>query len=251
MAKRPDWDYALHIKGVDLKSLPMSALAEYLKEFANLLGENAKPVLDGIVKGSVVVRAKQHGEHPAITRNRLQIMQTNGDSVAAKSYQKLQTMLARDQARADVVDRQMKVVVSFAQIEAANERAIESIVHDTGTIDGRVVSITGADDTVHIKLMNDQQQEYKITVRDLGLAKELASKFRGPIVRVHVHGTWKRDINGKWIGHSIYADSLEELEEDSLLDVMSRLKAHPGGWLAIEDPTAEWLEIRGQNDLHS
>lgn len=251
MAKKPDWDYALHIKGVDLKSLPMTVVAEYIKEFANLLGESAKPVLNGIVKGSVVLRAKQQGDHPAITRNRLQTIDTTSDSATAKSYQKLQTMLARDQARADVVDRQENVVVHFAPIDAANESKIESIIHDTGTIDGRVISITGADDTVHIKLINDQLQEYKVTVRDLDLAKELASKFRGPIVRVHVHGTWKRDINGKWVGHSIYADSVEDLEEDSLIDVMSQLKEHPGGWLKIKDPIAEWLEMRGQNDLHS
>ena len=251
MAKKPNWDYALHIKGTNLNVLSMSAVADYLKEFSNMLGESAKPVLDGIVRGSIVLRAKQTGEHPALTRNRLVTALENADSGSGKSYLKIQTLLARDHARAEILDKNKNVVVKFAQLEAANDHHVESIVHDTGTLDGRVISITGADDTVHIKLLNDQNQEHKVIVRDIGLARELASKFRGPMVRVHVHGTWRRDINGKWLCHSVYADSVEDLDEEPLTGVMSRLREIPNGWLDIEEPMVEWSELRGQNDLHS
>lgn len=251
MAKKPDWDYALRIKGVELKTLPMSAVAEYLKEFAGMLGDSAKPVLDGIVKGSVVLRAKQMGDHPALTRNRLQSFELESDGGVARSYQKIQALLARDAARAELLDRNNNVVVRFYPQEAANEKKVEAIIYDTGSIDGRIVGITGADDTVHIKLINDQHEEHKVIVRDIGLARELASKFRGPMVRVHVHGTWKRDLHGKWACHSVYADSVEDLEEDLLTSVMSQLREMPGGWKDVEDPVAEWHQIRGQSDLHS
>jgi hypothetical protein len=73
MAKKPDWDYALHIKGVDLKSLPMTVVAEYIKEFANLLGEQCQTCfLMESLKGALCFAQNSKAIIPAITRNRLQ-----------------------------------------------------------------------------------------------------------------------------------------------------------------------------------
>jgi hypothetical protein len=152
MAKRLDWDYALHIKGVTLRTLPVSRLADYLKELAGLMGDESRPVLDGIVRGSVVVRVKQTGEHPAHTRARLRAAANDPTGPGGKSFSRINSLMARDGARGEIVDRQNVVVLKFAVDQAAALAEPEMTVTDVGMLDGRVVGVVGADDTVHVRL---------------------------------------------------------------------------------------------------
>jgi hypothetical protein len=57
MGERADWDFALRIRGVTPQRLPMTRLAEYLKQFAELHGSERDVHFAGIVKGSAVLRA--------------------------------------------------------------------------------------------------------------------------------------------------------------------------------------------------
>lgn len=59
--KRTDWDFALRIRGVTPRTLPMARLADYLKAWAVLLGDVNEPQFAGIVNGSAVLRASACG----------------------------------------------------------------------------------------------------------------------------------------------------------------------------------------------
>ena len=247
MAKKPNWDYALRIKGVSLETLPIAVLAEYLKEFASLMGDSAKPVLDGIVKGSVIVRVRQAGEHPAYTRNRLQQAANDPLGPGGRSYERITQLMVRNGAKGDVIDRQEHTVIAFPGSAQPEEPEPDVILSDVGTLDGLVVGVSGADDTVHLRLQDQGGVEHRITLRDLAMARSLAARFRTSPVRVHVHGTWRRSPKGKWEAHQVYADRIEDLDEDSAKQVFDTLRSIKTGWTDLADPLAELADIRGES----
>lgn len=250
MARKPDWDFALWIKGVTLRTLPVSLLADYLKELAGMMGEGSRPVLDGIVRGSVVVRVKQTSDHPAVTRNRLQVAMNDPVSAGGKSYRRIASFMERDGAHGEIVDRNNVVVVLFEGARRSSAVEPEMIVTDTGMLDGSVIGVVGADDTVHVRLLDKGGIEHRITLRDLAMARSLATRFRGGPVRVHVHGTWRRRTDGKWEASQVYADRIEDLDDLPAKAVFDELRAIRTGWSEVADPIAEWAELRGTNDLH-
>lgn len=147
---------------------------------------------------------------------------------AAKPFSVISAMLAEDGVRGVVQDSNKQVVLEFPQHELLSSRSFEvTAVRDTGTLDGIVVGVQGADETAHLRLKDSSGVEYNVGIRDMSLAKRLAKEFRGEPVRVQVHGTWSRDGNDKWGPERIYADSYEVLDGTSLPDVTQRLAAVP------------------------
>lgn len=248
MAVRQNWDFALHIKGVSLKTLDMARLAEYIKEFAALMGEGASPKFAGIVKGSVVLRARDCNEHMGLTRQRL-LSAVNDEAPGHSAYQKIENLMRKDGTRGDIIDSQKSVILSFDSRKAANDDVREIIIHDNGEIDGTVVGIAGADDTAHVRLQVHGGKVETVTVRDMALARELATRFRLGPVRVYVHGTWKRTKEGVWEPNRVYADRIEDLDSDSVHDVFRELATIPGnGWSEVKDADELWKKIRGLDD---
>ena len=126
------------------------------------------------------------------------------------------------------------------------------VVHDTAELDGQVISIAGQDDTVHVQLLGAGGQKSNITIRNLTVARDLAKRFRTGMVRVRVHGTWKRSSEGVWEAQKIYADGFEDLDDSSPLDVFKALREVPNnGWLKHDDPIKVWEGIRGFHNLHA
>jgi len=78
-----------------------------------------------------------------------------------------------------------------------------------------------ADYLDRLRLRDHGGIEHKVVLRDLAMARELASRFRAGLVRVHVHGTWRRTVEGKWEAHQVYADCIEELDDLSAKEVFA------------------------------
>jgi hypothetical protein len=124
-------------------------------------------------------------------------------------------------------------------------REKEVIVQDSGTVDGIVVGMESADDTVHVRLRDMNNDEARVIVRDMSIARELARRFRDQPVRMHVHGTWKRDTSGVWSPHKLYADTFEDMDNSTPLEIFERLRKIPGnGWSDVEDPLTAWRSLR-------
>jgi hypothetical protein len=251
MSKIIEWDYALKLRGITPKSLPMADLAQYLKEFAALLGAESKPVFTGLVKGSAVLRSSVTHSHPALVRQRLTQAANDPDSQGASNYRKLEDLINQHGLSAEIIDSKKIVVINFNKT-AAKPTAAEVIIQDTAQLDGQVVYVVGQDDTVNVRLLDVGGRIHPVTVTNLQIAQELAKRFRGGIVRIHVHGTWKRSVDGAWEIHKVYADSIEDLEESNPLTVMTALRAVPNnGWNTLPDPVREWEDLRGVHDLHA
>lgn len=252
MSKRGEWDFALRLRGTTPGTLPLAALADYMKEFAALLGDDAKPVFAGVVKGSTVLRARQTDDHPVVTKHRIQAAANDTVGAAGRSFRRLSEMVTRDSYRAEVLDWDKNVVLQFQSAKPVPTADDELLVHDAGELDGCVVSVAGVDDTVHIRLSDPAGGDHKVVTRDMKIAQALAARFRGGPVRVQVHGTWKRTNSGKWEAHQVYVDDFEDLDDVAVSEVFTPLKGTPeSGWSRSADPTTEWEEIRGLHDHHA
>lgn len=246
--KRNDWDYSLHIKGVTKDSLGLLRLAEYLKAFAQLLGEDAKPKFAGIVNGSAVLRARDDSDRPENTRMRISTAAQHAESPGHTYYAQIERMMVENSARGEIIDKNKIVLLKF-EATAANDDPRDVVIHDEAELDGVIVGVTGSDDTAHVKLQIAHKVVYSIAVRDIGLAKKLATKFRGETIRLHVHGTWKRKFDGTWYAHSLYADRIEDLDQRSADEVLKEMLAIPNnGWSDMKDSIVFWKDLRGLND---
>lgn len=224
----------------------MDKFAEYVREFSALLGNDPDIRFAGLVKGSAVLRASVSGQAQSNVQVRLLEAKTLPDSQAAEQARKICKVLRQDGLRAELLDRRNNKILEFDGIVAANEPAKEVIVQDSGTVDGIVVGIEGADDTVHVRLRDMNDTESRVIVRDMSVARELAHRFRDQPVRMHVHGTWKRDaITGVWSPHKLYADSFADMDNSTPLEIFERLRSIPGnGWSDVEDPLTAWRSVR-------
>jgi hypothetical protein len=246
-----EWDYSLHIGGVTHESLGMARLAEYIARFAELLGSEARPVFAGTVRGSVVVRARDRNEIPALTRARMRDAATNDETPARAPYQRIAQLLLADGARGKVLDRANATVIEFPRQRPAATLAREYTVNDVAEVDGVVVGVEGVDDTAHLRLLDQATgKTTNINVRDMNLAREAAAQFRGMIIRVRVHGTWRRDADGQWLPQMLYADGIEQLDQSDALTSFRALRAIPGnGWAQMPAQEADTLcaELRGSD----
>lgn len=242
MGKPPPWDHGLELRGTTPRALPLARLAQYLSEFARLLGADAKPTFGGIVRGSAMLRAVDHSGAPAATRTRLRLVAQDEAAAGRAAFDELAAMSSADQLRARVTDPAKATVIAFPPL-GRQAPAADVIVHDTGTLDGVVVAVEGVDDTAHIRLVDKATgRSAKIKTRDMKLAQRAAGYFRGEVIRVRVHGTWRRDTAEGWVPHSVYADAIEDLDQADALSAMQALRAIPGnGWVAM--PSAEAMAL--------
>jgi hypothetical protein len=247
MATRKDWDYALILKGTIPSKLPMAKLAEYLRDWAGLLGEGNNPVFKGIVRGSVELRSKVEETRKTEAKVRLLQAKTQPDSAAARYVESLNRAMLRDSLSGRVENQQGDVILELNQAKKRDVQP-EYVIPDTGTLDGVVVSIGGIDDTVHVRIQEASGAVWSVALRDMQVARRFAACFRGDPIRVMVRGTWKRTADGLWEPHNLFADDFEELDGSSARSVMDALREIPGnGWSEMDDPVAFWKDLRGLN----
>jgi hypothetical protein len=247
MAARKDWDYALILKGITPSKLPMAKLADYLRDWAGLLGEGNNPIFRGVVRGSVELRSKVADSRKVEAKVRLIQAKTQTDAGAARYVESLNRSMVRDGLSGFVENQQGDVILELNQTPKRQAER-EYVVPDTGTIDGVVVSIGGIDDTVHVRIQEASGAVWSVALRDMQVARRFAACFRSDPIRVMVHGTWKRTAEGAWEPHNLFADGFEELDDSSARAVMDSLRAIPGnGWSDMDDPVAFWKDVRGIN----
>lgn len=246
MGKAKEWDIALKIRGLTPRTLPLSRLAEYLREFAALLGDEGKPVFAGIVAGSVVIRARETLQQPvALVRSRVRAAREDREAPGGRNYARLNELMAGDGANGIVLDKDENTIVELPGRQTVVQPPREYTMSDVGFIDGLVVGIAGVDDTVHIRIQEASGSTHSIDLRDLARAREVAQHFRAEPVRVHVHGTWTRTVDGKWVPKDVHFDRFEVLDVGTAREVFDALAAIPGnGWADIADPDALWKSMR-------
>lgn len=234
--------FALRIKEYTPSTLPMNKLAEYLKDFSDLLGNPEHVHFKGLTKGSAVLKASVDDEYESAALTRLSTVNEFQEGDAGKAYTKLNERLLKDNASATLKFGK-KNIVEFPGRKSKLKRRIGP-VREHGQLEGELIRIGGKDESIHITLLSGSGESLKLTTGSKELAKEMAHHLFST-VRVEGLGVWYRSDKEGWELESLKISSYEVIEDCSLIDVVAELQAVEGSeWSELEDPLAMAAEIR-------
>jgi hypothetical protein len=119
-----------------------------------------------------------------------------------------------------------------------------------GTLDGLLIAIGGKDETVPLRLQNDETI-YTNCDTTRTSARDLAKHLFEPI-RIYGTGRWTREEDGTWTLIRFRVRRFDILGNNSLRDTVTNLRAVKGAqWQAMGNPLAELAAIRNDDaELH-
>jgi hypothetical protein len=224
------------------ETLPMKRLAEYMMQFAELLGEPERVHFVDLERGSAVLRARiEQTAVPTVTLRLAEASRGQGDPVALRALRELDDMLANDNAVGHVLDEQGAQIIAF---EGRNRlRPLEyGPFRENGVLEGVVIKVGGAGAAVPIWLQ-DRDVIYKKCTAKRAIARQLSKHFDRQLLRVSGSGSWMRLATGAWAMRSFEIKDFEPLDNAPLAEIIRQLHS-VGGADWGEDPIADLAELR-------
>jgi hypothetical protein len=252
-----------YIDAYSPETIPMAKLAEYMADFAELLGKEHAVHFETVEPGSTQIVSRVEFEDVPKVRARLTEMR-NGTAPkeGVRLMAQIDNRLANDNAigRILFVEKEHSVpaelgvrvtteLLAFAGRDRPKALSYGPFNQD-GHLDGVLIGVVGKDETISIRLQNgDITYSHCDTTRTV--ARELGKHMFEP-VRIHGTGRWMREADGAWTLIRFRIHRFEVLGKDSLLETVAALRAVPGsGWKDFEDPLAELDDLRRDKDeLH-
>ncbi|MER8482600.1 hypothetical protein [Mesorhizobium sp. M1322] len=226
------------------ETIPMVRLGEYVVEYAKLLGEIKDVHFDGIVDQSVGLVAVIEDQSATRVATRVNaVKRGDGPDDATRAMKRLDDMLAADNAVGELVLDGAKIIAFPGRNR--QERQFFGPFTQAGALDGEVIRVGGQDDTIHVHL-RDGERIYTSCVTTPEVGRRLGHHLLGPTVRLLGEGRWVRFPNGLWELRQFRIRDFELLEDVSLPEVVSRLRAVKGNeWNAVAAPIDTLLDERG------
>jgi hypothetical protein len=233
-------------------TLPMQRLAEYMAEFAKLLGQSEHVHFEAIEASSAVLAAKvDEPARPNVQERIGSLRAGTAPEDVRKAARRLDDFLAADNARGALYgDNDNVILIPFAGKDRPKP-IVFGPFREEGSLEGQIVSIGGEDETIHVHLRDGDIVHTKL-VATIEIARKLAPYFLGPIIRVHGTGTWVRHGDGVWELRSFRIVTFDPLDETPLTKVVEKLRAVKGNeWDSVPDPVKFLLSERhGEGDVH-
>lgn len=203
-------------------TLPMNRLAEYLKPFALLLGNEAHVHFQGVKEGSANCLALIEPHAAPKVKERLDhVVSKTAPRVAMKAHQDIDNLLLEDNALGYVALDGRNVIEFPGRMRAAQETI--GPVRRSTSIEGQIYMIGGKDDTINVYL-NEGHRETKCVV-SVDLARRLGPHLRGPRIRFFGHGIWYR-VDGSWEMKTFAAEDFLALDEKPLPETLKNIQAN-------------------------
>ncbi|WP_306168601.1 hypothetical protein [Halomonas sp. MMSF_3323] len=230
----------LHLEGLGPSDLPMKRLAEYLCELAELYGAGGHLHFASVTKGSARLNACVDDDHHHKVLHRVrEVANGVGPKKAKKAYLRLADLMLDDQA-SGVLESEGCRIIQFPRISKHQPL----VVFKHGSIQGRLYTIGGKDDSVPVRL-EGANGETLYCETDTETAAQLAPLLFKQ-VRLHGKGEWERRQSGGWRLKKMQIVSYEQLEKSSLKAAIGRMKKAGGIlWDQIESPNEKILDQRG------
>lgn len=243
--------YTLYIKAYTPETIPMSRLAEYMQNLASMLGHKKAVHFDGLRPGSTQLVTKiDHEDIPKVASQLASVQRGEGNADATKAHAEIDRLLFDDNATGFIYedDDQSAQIITFPGATRPRPETYGPI-KQPGSLDGILISVSGADQTVHLQLQNGDLRYTGIdTNRDI--ARRLAKHMYEP-VRIHGTGQWLRDQNGNWTLKKFRVDSYDQLADGSLRDAVEKLRSVEGSdWKKMDDPLSALRALRDRSNLH-
>ncbi|MBC5825040.1 MAG: hypothetical protein DLM68_17665 [Hyphomicrobiales bacterium] len=243
-----------YIDAYSPETFPMAKLAEYMADFAALLGRENAVHFAGLEKGSTKLAALVECEDvPKATTRLHDIRQGNPPKDASKLFAQIDDRLANDNAIGRIfVEGEEGAAAALLTFPGRDRPKAQSYGPFTqeGTLDGLLISVGGKDETISIRLQNGDTT-YANCETNRTIARELGKHLFEPI-RIYGSGRWMREADSTWTLRGFRVHRFDVLDKDSLRDAVTALRAVPGsGWKDMDDPLAELADLRRDDDeLH-
>jgi hypothetical protein len=220
----------------------MARLAEYMADFAELLGHQDQVHFEELREGSLAVASRVEPVAQNKVRRRLdEVRYGNGPKAALKAYLSIDNRLAEDNAVGRILHGAAEVI-PFPGRTRLIERSLGP-VEQAGTLDGEVIQIGGRDETINVHLRSGEEVVQCITTK--AIARRLAQHLFGPPIRLTGVGMWSRSESGKWTLRKFTVQDFDTLDQTSLPKLFESLRAKlgpgPGG---RPSPAAFLRELR-------
>jgi hypothetical protein len=236
-----DKEHQFRIDVFTPETLPMERLAEYMTQFAKLLGEAEHVHFVEVGKGSAVLRARTDAiAAPKVERRLLEARNGQGDHIALKALQALDDLLADDNAIGQLLESDGAEIIAFPG--RTRPKPLEyGPFREEGVLEGVVIKVGGKDDSVPVWLQ-DGENVHRCTAT-VEMSKRLSMHYRRGLLRVKGTGRWMREANGTWKMIRFDIADFEILDDAPLTDVIRRLQAVAGAdW--GDDPLRELRKLR-------
>ena len=224
------------------ETLPMERLAEYMLEFARLLGEPDRVHFVEVESGSTVLLARvEEVAAPKVSQRLVDAAGGQGDPDALKALRALDDMLANDNAVGQILDDAGAEVIA---LQGRNRsKPIEyGPFRENGVLEGVIIRVGGRAERAPVWL-RDGQQIHKHCNAPQSLARRLAKHLYGPVLRVTGTGSWMRLATGGWVMRSFDINDFEVLDAAPLSDVIRHLHSVEGAdW--GDDPIGDLSRLR-------
>lgn len=232
----------LFIDGFTPDTLPIGRLAEYLKNFAALVGPDADIHFQKVGRGSAaLINRAPEAIVPEVRQRITAAREGIGEPNAIRGYTSLKELFYEDRTTGRIKEDRNKIL-EFLKPEAPQYGAV---VEEEGTLEGIIIRIGGKDQTIHVHLQDGERTYVCVTNR--AKAKEIRDfllEFDKPL-RLFGRGKWTRTADGTWELNEFKIRDHEPLNGDDLQQVLARIRQIPGsGWDKIDDPLNELDRIR-------
>lgn len=244
--------YTLYIDAYGPDTIPMARLAQYMQNLAAMLGHETAVHFDKLEPGSTRLVTKiDHEDVPKVASHLAVVRRGEGSPEAAKAAKEIDRLLAEDNATGFIYEdsNQDAKIIAFPGVTRPRPTSYGPF-NQEGTLDGVLISIGGADQTVHLQLQNGNTK-YTGIETDRDTARRLAKYMYEP-VRIFGTGRWMRDQDSNWILKKFRLDSFVMLRADELKVVVDELRQVEGSdWKDIDDPISAVKALREKgNGLH-
>ena len=223
----------------------MARLAQYMQNLAAMLGHENAVHFQTLKPGSTqLVTTIDHEDEPKVANHLAQVKRGEGSLDATKAQAEIDRLLAEDNATGFVYEDEdaSAEIIAFPGVTKPKPTSYGPF-NQEGSLDGTLISVSGADQTVHLQLQNGEIKYTNIeTNRET--ARRLAKHMYDP-VRIFGTGRWLRDPQGSWVLKKFRVDRYTVLADDDLKVAIDQMRNIEGsGWKNMDDPISALKELR-------
>ena len=242
------YQYKFRIDAFRPDSIPMSRLAQYMSDIAEMLGSQSQVHFVKIEPGSMaIVKNVEYEAHPKVLKRIDQVRAKDAPELAQKAFVAINEKLKEDNASAELILPEEVSPANARILKFPGHKQIAQLAYgpfnQEGTLEGLLIRIGGLGDSVPVHL-----QEENDTIHMCEARREIAIKL-GPYylkcpIRVSGTGRWFRNENGRWEMKTFRVSDFVPLKNEKLSEALDRIRSRKGRLAIIEDPIAEVEEIR-------
>lgn len=226
-------------------TIPMARLAEYMAQYATMLGYESSVHFDGLEAGSTLVNISIAQEDQLkVYEQVLAVNAGTGPKKAMDAYDAINQLLAQDNADGRVRDPTGAEIIYFPGGLQETPQAFGPVT-ESGELDGIPVAIGGRGKDEFVPITLESAGRFFNCSANRTMAREIAAHIFQNEIRVDGKGSWERAADGAWKLKWFRIQGFQVLEDRPMDEVLHDLRAIPGSdWKTMTNPVAELLRLR-------